>query len=85
METRLSDIDWELVYDYQKSDYFDKKSVTVKVYNHNRLMVSQAIVVDEITSRTKKKQFKQEDCESAALRWANNVSNEIIFAKKEGE
>ncbi len=85
METRLSDIDWELIYDYQKSDSFDKKSVTVKVYNHNRLTVSQAIVVDEITGRTKKKKFIQEDCESAALRWANNISNEIIFTKKEGE
>lgn len=83
--TNLSNIDWELVYDYQKSDSFDKKSVTVKVYNHNSLTVSQAIVVDDITGNTKKKKFKKEDCESAALRWANNVSNEIMFSKQNKE
>ena len=35
--TKISDIDWELVYDYQKTDSWDKKSVTVKVYNHKNL------------------------------------------------
>lgn len=83
--TKISDIDWELVYDYQKTDSWDKKSVTVKVYNHRNLNVSQAIVVNDITSSTKKKKFIKEDHESAALRWANNISNEIMFSKENKE
>jgi len=76
--TKISDIDWELVYDYQKTDSWDKKSVTVKVYNHKNLYISQAIVVNDITGNTKKKKFMREDHESAALRWANDVSLKIV-------
>ena len=77
--TKISDIDWELVYDYQKTDSWDKKSVTVKVYNHRNLYISQAIVVNDITGNTKKKKFMREDHESAALRWANDVSLKIVY------
>jgi hypothetical protein len=77
--TKISDIDWELVYDYQKTDSWDKKSVTVKVYNHKNLYISQAIVVNDITGNTKKKKFMREDHESAALRWANDVSLKIVY------
>jgi hypothetical protein len=77
--TKISDIDWELVYDYQKTDSWDKKSVTVKVYNHKNLYISQAIVVNDITGNTRKKKFMREDHESAALRWANDVSLKIVY------
>ena len=77
--TKINDIDWELVYDYQKTDSWDKKSVTVKVYNHKNLYISQAIVVNDITGNTKKKKFMREDHESAALRWANDVSLKIVY------
>lgn len=83
--TTLNTNEWELVYDYQKTDSWDKKSVTVKVYNHRNFNVSQAIVVNDITSNTKKKKFIREDHESAALRWANNISNEIMFSKENKE
>jgi len=79
--TTINDTEWELVYDYQKTDNWDKKCVTVKIYNHATMLLSQAIVVDENTKTTKKKKFKKEDCESTALRWANNICNEIMFAK----
>lgn len=79
--TTVNSPEWQLVYDFQRTDNWDKKCVTVKVYNHFRDLVSQAIVVDENTKNTKKKKFNREDCESAALRWANNICNEIMFAK----
>jgi len=79
--TTINTTEWKLIYDYQRSDDWDKKCVTVKVYNHMTMLLSQAIVVDENTKTTKKKKFKNEDCESAALRWANNICNEIMFKK----
>ena len=73
--------EWELIYDYQKTDDWDKKCVTVQVYNHIKELQSKAIVVDNITGNSKRKKFITEDCESSALRWANNISNEIMFKK----
>ena len=80
--TVLNINDWELIYDYQKTDSWDKKSVTVKIYNHKKLNVSQAIIVNDITGDTKKKKFTQEDHESSALRWANDVSLKIVYKKE---
>jgi hypothetical protein len=34
-----------------------------------------------MTKKTKKKLFDKETCESDAMRWANNICNEIMFAK----
>lgn len=77
----MNDTDWEVVYDYQKTDDWDKKSVTVKVYNHTKELESKAIVINDITGEVKQKKFITEDCESAALRWANDISNKIMFKK----
>ena len=74
--------DWTLVYDYQKTDNWDNQCVTVKIYNHNANLASQAIVFDEVTKKTMKKMFSKETCESDALRWANDVSTKIVYGKK---
>ncbi len=77
----INDEDWELVYDFQRTDSWDKKSVTVKIYNHRTDIISQAIVLDDMTNKIKNKFFLKETCESDAMRWANNICNEIMFAK----
>jgi hypothetical protein len=79
--TTLNSTDWELVYDFQRTDSWDKKSVTVKVYNSKTNLISQAIVLDDMTKKTKKRIFRKETCESDAMRWASNICNEIMFAK----
>ena len=79
--TTLNDQDWELRYDYQKIDSWDKKCVTVKIYNHKTNLASQAIVFDEMTKKNKTKIFTKETCESDATRWANDIASKIVFAK----
>lgn len=76
-----NDTQWKLVYDFQRTDSWDKKSVTINVFNHVAETLSQAIVIDNITKITQGKRFDREDCESAALRWANDISNKIMFKK----
>ena len=73
--------DWTLVYDYQKTDNWDNQCVTVKIYNHNAALISQAIVFDEITKKTTKKMFRKETCESDAMRWADDIANKIVYGK----
>jgi len=73
--------DWTLVYDYQKTDNWDNQCVTVKIYNHNAALISQAIVFDEITKKTTKKMFRKETCESDAMRWADGIANKIVYGK----
>ena len=36
--TRQLDNEWTKVYDYQKTDSWDKQCVTVKIYNHNEVI-----------------------------------------------
>ena len=81
--SRKLDEDWTLVYDYQKIDNWDNQCVTVKIYNHNKDLASQAIVFDEVTKKTVKKFFTKETCESDALRWANDAANKIVYKKKQ--
>ena len=73
--------DWTLVYDYQKTDNWDNQCVTVKIYNHNANLASQAIVFDEVTKKTMKKMFRKETCESDAMRWADDIANKIVYGK----
>ena len=79
--TRQLDNEWTKVYDYQKTDSWDKQCVTVKIYNHNAALISQAIVFDEIKKKTTKKMFRKETCESDAMRWANDIANKIVCGK----
>lgn len=78
---KVNNEDWELVYDFQKSDDWDRKSVTVKVYNHKTDIISQALVLDNMTGDDKSKFFLKETCESDAIRWANDICNKIMFTK----
>lgn len=79
--SRELDENWTMLYDYQKTDNWDKQCVTVKIYNHNVNLISQAIVFDEVTKKTTKKMFRKETCESDATRWANDVANKIVYEK----
>ncbi len=75
------DENWELVYDYQQTDNWDNKCVTVKIYNHKISYISQAILFDDVTKKTVKKIFSKETHESDAVRWANDTSNKIVYSK----
>jgi len=73
--------DWELVYDFQKSDSWDKKYVTVKIYTHTLETLSNALVIDNVTGKVKIKSFSNETCESDALRWANDTAAKIVYGQ----
>lgn len=73
--------DWELAYDFQKADTWDKKYATVKIYTHRLELLSCAIVTNDVTGEIKKKSFSKETCESDALRWASDVATKIVYGK----
>lgn len=78
----INESQWELVYDYQQVDDWDKKSVTVRVWNSKVIECQSLARVDnDITKEIKSKIFSKETCESDALRWANDISNKIMFEK----
>lgn len=79
--TKLLDSEWTKIYDYQKTDNWNRQCVTVKIYNHNISLASQAIVFDEVTKKTTKKIFHKETCESDATRWANDIAYKIVSDK----
>jgi len=73
--------DWELAYDFQKADTWDKKYATVKIYTHRLELLSHAFVENDVTGEIKKKYFSGETCESDALRWASDIATKIVYGK----
>lgn len=81
--------DWRLIYDYQQTDDWFKKSATIiilegdaqtnfdnKIYKD---FLHHAIVVNDKTDEQSSKTFFGESSHNDSMRWASDLSNKIVY------